>query len=191
MRCMKSMLIWCGILAAWPLDVCAKTAYIDSVALCSAPTIRNDSLIYTLDIHFRAAPKHFWSYHDDQYEAVVVEFLDVQIEAPYVELPAASPLKSFKVKNMETKMALTGVKSDVVIGLDPGAQKDQRWDGDVIMVNANTVRVTIWKKMTLYQDILKKEKRRSLLLYGGVFLSTVLVVLAAIGAFMFFNTEAH
>jgi hypothetical protein len=178
MRHVRYTLLFCTMLTVWVPDAYAEIVSIDSVALCPAPAIRGDSLIYTLDMHFRVAPKYFWTYYDDERNSVVAEFLAIQIDAPYVEFPPASPLKSLKVKNMETKMTLNGTKSQIIVTLDQNEGRKQVWLSDIGLLAGSTVRLTIWKKMELVHAVAKK--KNSALIYAGISLALVLAAVVSV-----------
>jgi hypothetical protein len=173
MRRVQYMPLFCTMLAVWVLDACSEIVSIDSVALCRAPAIRNDSLIYTLDMHFRVPPKYFWSYYDDERASVVAEFLAIQIDAPYVEFPPSGPVRSLKVKNMETRMTLNGMKSQIIIAMDQKEGQKQVWVSDMGLLPDGTVRLTIWKKMEPRPAVSKK--KNSTILYTGISFALVLV----------------
>jgi hypothetical protein len=173
---------WCGALllacSGFLFSPFAKSDLfrIDSVKI-NAPAIHGDSLIYTLDIHFLDRPGPFWSYYDPDAGSIIVEFFDAQIHAPDVKFPKGMPFLGFRVKNMETEMALTKVLSRVTLTVDKGPAGDQFWNNDVRLANGNSmVRVIIWKEKAAPLKSKRKTSRIIAITVG----TSVLLVFAAI-----------
>jgi hypothetical protein len=169
-------------------NVSAQMFHVDSVRLCSVPSIRGDSLIYTLDCYFQEKPSNYWSFYDNLLNAVVIEFMDYLLMVPEVTFPHDSPFKDFKVKAVETKMALSGVMTRMVISLDKGPSNERLWNYSLKPFKSTVLRITIWKKMTSYQEKLAKEKRaRFITVMVSLSLSLAVVVT---GVIIFLNLES-
>jgi hypothetical protein len=152
--------------------------HIDSVVI-HAPKINNDSLVYTLDIHFLERPGSFWSYYDQETGSIIVEFLDAQVVAPEVKFSRGLPFLGFKVRKMSSEMALTRETSRVSVTVDRGSNQNQFWNNDVRLVGASTVRVIIWKEKAVPQKG-REKKSRFIAISVGV---SALVVFAIIAFF--------
>jgi hypothetical protein len=161
-----------GGTTAWP-DV---YMHIDSVRV-NAPKIHNDSLIYTIDIHFLERPGSFWSYYDTSSGLIVIEFLDAHVLAPPVKFARGMPFLDFKVKITESEMALTKQVSRVMVSVDRGLGGELFWDNDVRLANNSTVRLVIWKEKAS-QDKVRKIRSRTISITVGVSLLVVFAVLA-------------
>ena len=167
-------------------NVPAQLFHIDSMQLCSAPTVRGDSLFYTLDCYFQEKPANYWSYYDNPLNAVVIVFIDNLLITPEVSFPVESPFKGFKVRAVETKMALSGVMTRMVFILDKGPSSEKVWNYYVTLRNSTTLRITIWKKMGSYQETLAREKKARFLTSFFVGLSLSLAI-AVTGIVIFLN----
>ena len=111
------------------------------VKLYEIPLVRNDSIIYKMDIEFKDAPAHFWSYTDSMHHAHIIEIYGVSVESSPIRLPDNSPFQGVRVKNRKTKMALSGLMSTIIISIDP----DYSCGTDA--GENNQITVTLWKKM--------------------------------------------
>jgi hypothetical protein len=149
--------------------------HIDSVRI-NAPKIYNDSLIYTMDIHFLERPGSFWSYYDAATATIVIEFLDALIISLPVKIPQGMPFLWFKVRKMDTEMALTKVASRINVTVDRGQYGQQFWNNDVRLIGNSTVRVIIWKEKAAPDKVRKKTSRTVAITVGA----SALVVFAVI-----------
>jgi hypothetical protein len=111
------------------------------VKLYEIPLVRNDSIIYKMNIEFKDAPMNFWSYTDSIHHAHIIEIYGVNVESSPIRLPDNSPFQSVRVKNRKTKMALSGLMSTIIISIDP----DYSCCTDP--GEHNEITVTLWKKM--------------------------------------------
>jgi fumarate reductase subunit C len=155
----RSAVLYAVFLLLAVQNVSAQMFHVDSVRFSSAPSIRSDSLFYTLDCYFQEKPANYWSYYDNLLNAVVIEFIDNLLLIPEVKFPHTSPFKDLKVKAVETQMALSKVMTRMVFILDKGPASKNLWNYNVTLHNGTTLRVTIWKKMESYQLKMAKEKR--------------------------------
>jgi hypothetical protein len=169
-------------------NLSAQMFHIDSVRLCSAPSIHGDSLFYTLDCFFQEKPANYSSYYDNLLNAVVIEFIDNLLITPEVSFPAESPFKDLKIRAVETKMALSGVMTRMVFILDKGPSKEMVWNYNVTLHNHTALRITIWKKMESYQERMAQEKKAHFFMSFFVGLSLSLAIVAA-GIIIFLNLD--
>jgi hypothetical protein len=180
--------LWCvflltGIENAWPAPL-----GIDSVLVCNGPTVRTDSILYTMDLFFHEHPKNYWFYFDNFSNAVVIEFFDAQLQAPVVKIPLKNPFKAFKVNTVQSSMAITGVVSKIIVTIAPGEINDRVWTTDVHLINDATLRMVIGKKMMAYDERIRRAKTAHITaLFTGASLS---LVIAAIGILLFWNLQA-
>jgi hypothetical protein len=177
---MDRMAAWCFafILSLGCTIARPDVFHIDSVRM-DAPKIQNDSLIYTLDIHFHEIPGLFWSYYDQDHNMIVVEFLDAQIISPPVGFPKGMPFLWFKVKTAVSEMALTKAVSRITVGIDSGPNGDQFWNTNVRLYGNYTVRIVIWKEKAAPVKP-KKGKFRVIAISVGASLVALVAVIAAI-----------
>jgi hypothetical protein len=114
---------------------------IKQVKLYEIPEVRNDSIVYKMDIEFKEPPLNFWSYTDSMHHAHIIEIYGVAVESSPIRLPDNSPFQSMRIKNHKTKMALSGLMSTIIISIDPEyfCGTDSGED--------NKITVTLWKKM--------------------------------------------
>jgi hypothetical protein len=139
--------VWCAfsVLALLCANVWSGVYHIDSVRI-DAPRINNDSLVYTMDIHFHERPGPFWSYYDPETGSVIIEFIDAEVLAPEVRIAKGLPFMGFKVRKTESEMALTKVVSRATVGLDRGPGGEQLWNNDVRLLGESALRLIIWKE---------------------------------------------
>jgi hypothetical protein len=114
---------------------------IKRVKFYEIPLIKNDSIIYKMDIEFKKPPLHFWSYSDSTHHAHIIEIYGVAVESPPIRLPDNSPFQSLRIKNQKTKMALSGLMSTIIISIDPD------YSCGTEIGEQNEITVTLWKKM--------------------------------------------
>jgi hypothetical protein len=169
-------------------NVSAQVFHIDSVRLCSAPTIRNDSLFYTLDCYFQERPVNYLSYYDGPLNAVVIEFIDRLLLMPEVIFPHDSPFKDLKVKAVETKMALSGVMTRMVLILDKRPTSERLWNYNVTLHSSTALRITLWKKIESYQEKMAKAKKARFAFSFIIGLSLSLAI-AVTGMIVFLNLD--
>jgi hypothetical protein len=150
--------------------------HLDSVRI-EAPRILKDSLIYTMDVHFLERPGSFWSYYDPGTGSIIIEFLDAQIQSSEVNLPKGLPFLEFRVRRMESQMALTKEVSRVYVTIDRGEHGEQVWNNDVRLVNNSMVRIVIWKEMAPSHKSIAK-KSRTIAITVGTFVLVIFGVVA-------------
>ncbi len=176
-----------GALIAWSLllcatvltsEACADIFHIDSVRV-NAPKIRNDSLIYTLDIYFFEKPPKFFSYYDDDSGTVNIELLDAQVIVPAIRLPKGVPFLGFKTKKMDSDMSITKQVTKVFLAVDKGERRDQLWNSDAKLGQKNSLRITIWKEKNQEQRVAQR-KTRVWAIVGSVTIVAALAVVAVI-----------
>jgi hypothetical protein len=177
---LRHIAAWCfaGVLSLGCTVAWSDVFHIDSVRI-NAPKILNDSLIYTMDIHFLEHPGPFWSYYDQENGMIVVEFLDAQIHAPVVKFSKGMPFLGFKVRKAESEMALTRAVSRVTVYVDRGQGKGQFWNNDTRLVNNSTVRLIIWKEKAAPERSKGKKSRVIAISLGA----SVLVLFAVVAIF--------
>jgi hypothetical protein len=112
-----------------------------------------------MDVHFLERPGPFWSYYDPGSSSIIIEFLDAQIHSPELNLPKGLPFLEFRVRRMESQMALTKEVSRVCVTIDRGEHDDQVWSNDVRLVNNSTVRIVIWKELARSHNSNAKKSR--------------------------------
>jgi hypothetical protein len=169
-------------------NVSAQMFHVDSVRSCSAPTIRNDTLFYTLDFYFQERPVNYLSYYDGPFNAVVVEFIDNFLLMPEVTFPQNSPFKGLRVKAVETKMALSGIMTRMVIRFDKGLPNQKQWNYSLTLHTSKALRLTIWNKIESYQEKMAKEKRARFASSFIIGLSLSLAI-AVTGLIVFLNLD--
>jgi hypothetical protein len=180
----------CAVFLLLPVqNLSAQMFHVDSVRLCSAPTVRGDSLFYTLDCYFQEKPTNYWSYYDNFLNAVIIEFIDKLLLVPEVTFPHESPFKNFKVKAVETKMALSGVMTRMVIRLDKGPANEKLWNYAMTLHNSTTLHITIWKKLESHQEKVAREKKKRFVTSFIIGLSFSLAI-AVTGIIVFLNLDA-
>lgn len=114
---------------------------IKKVKLYEIPLVRNDSIVYKMDIEFGEPPLHFWSYSDSIHHAHVIEIYGVAIESSPIRLPDNVPFQGMRIKNHKTKMALSGLMSRIIISIDP------EYSCGTDLKEENKITVSLWKKM--------------------------------------------
>ena len=114
---------------------------IKHVKFYEIPVVKNDSIIYKMDIVFKEPPLHFWSYTDSIHHAHIIEIYGIAVESSPVRVPDNSPFQSIRIKNHKTKMALSGVMSTIIVSIDPD------YSCGTELGEHNEITVTLWKKM--------------------------------------------
>jgi hypothetical protein len=166
--------VWLFCMNAW-----SDAFHIDSVRI-NAPKIANDSLVYTLDIHFHEHPAPFWSYYEEETGSLIVEFLDAQVVAPEVKVAKGLPFVGFKVRNMNSEMALTKLISRLTVTVDRGSKEDQFWNNDVRLVGTSMVRIIIWKEKAAPEKNIGQKKSRVIAISVGVSTLVAFAIIALI-----------
>jgi hypothetical protein len=119
-----------------------KTA-ITTIVAPHMPFMKNDSLIYIMDIAFKHLSGKFWSYIDRPRGIAIIEFYGLDIIAPEVQLPRNSPIRNLTVKNQQSKMALSGKVSTIALTVDRG------WNFDIQRPDSNGIRVYLSKPLEI------------------------------------------
>jgi hypothetical protein len=146
-------------------DNVAPVAQITRVSAPLNPTLRNDSLVYPLDIFFKNLSGKFWSYLDNLRHNAVIEFYGLEINAPAVQFPRLSPIRKMTVVNQKTKMALTGKLSTVTVTIDQG------WNFEVTQPDSSCIRLFFGKKLGVNEikEENAKKNQRPFFSYLGAF----------------------
>jgi hypothetical protein len=125
------------------------------VSSFSTPIMKNDSLIYCLDLIFKQFPAKFWSYSDTLNHMATIEILGSEVRAPVINLPGPCPVSDLQIKNQPTKMALSGQMSTITFTIDPG------WKAEISQLDSNDIRLTLGKKMKVREikEVLPKKNK--------------------------------
>ena len=128
---------------------------IKRVSSSSTPIMKNDSLIYYLDLIFKDFPGKFWSYSDTFHHTAIIEIFGNKVRAPVISLPGSCPITKMQIKNNVTKMALSGQNARISFDVDPG------WNVDIEQPDSSNIHLTIWKKMEVREitEAVGKKKR--------------------------------
>jgi hypothetical protein len=128
---------------------------ISRVSSFSTPIMKNDSLIYFLDLIFKEFPAKFWSYSDSSNHVATIEILGSEVRAPAINLPGPCPVNDIQIKNQTTKMALSGQMATITFAIDPG------WNVEIAQLDSNDIRLTLGKKMTVREikDVVVKKNK--------------------------------
>jgi hypothetical protein len=128
---------------------------ITRVIATTIPAMKNDSLLYYLDLVFKELPGKFWSYSDSLNHTATIEILGHEIHAPMVSLPPGSPVSKIQIKNRSTKMDLTGVLGAITFNIKPG------WSIEIAQTDSNDIRLIAGKKMEvkeIKEELVKKRR---------------------------------
>jgi hypothetical protein len=123
----------------------ASVVTISRVISSSTPLMKNDSLIYHLDLIFARFPSKFWSYADSANHTSTIEVFGSEVKAPEINLPGSCPITKIQVKSRSTKMALTGQGSTITFTVEPG------WNVDIAQQDSNDIHLTIGKRMETHE----------------------------------------
>jgi hypothetical protein len=136
-------------------DDSADVIEIKRISSSSTPIMRNDSLMYFLDLIFKEFPAKFWSYSDSLTHLATVEIFGSEVRAPVITLPGSCPVNNVQIKNHSTKMALSGQMATITFSVDAG------WHVEIAQLDSNDIRLTLGKKMEVrdIKDVLGKKKR--------------------------------
>jgi hypothetical protein len=128
---------------------------ITQISSSSTPIMKNDSLIYHLDLIFKDFPAKFWSYSDSVNHLVTIEIFGGEVRAPAINLPGSCPVTKIQIKNAATKMALSGQSATITFSYDPG------WSIDIAQRDSNDIHLTIGKKIEVREilEVPGKKKR--------------------------------
>jgi len=155
----------------------AASAEITQINSPPTPLMRNDSLLYTMDMMFKHLKSKFWSYPDNSNRAVLIELYGLDVSVPPMQFPRSSPVRKVSVKNQKTKMALSGRLSTICIAVDKG------WNFEVSQPDSNSLRVLLSKKLDLKEikEAQSEKKSKPFLSYiGAVFGAAVAVSVAVV-----------
>ena len=128
---------------------------ITRVSSFSTPIMKNDSLIYSLDLIFKEFPAKFWSYSDSTNHVATIEIFGSEVRAPTINLPGTCPVNDIQIKNQTTKMALSGQRATITFAIDPG------WNVEIAQLDSNDIRLTLGKKMKVREikEVLAKKNK--------------------------------
>jgi hypothetical protein len=155
-------------------DESAITA-ITQVIAPSTPLLRNDSLVYAMDIVFKQLAGKFWSYLDNPHRNVVIELYGLEITAPDAQFSRSSPVRKLTIKNQNSKMALSGKLSTISITIDQG------WHFEVMQPDSNSIRLVLGKKLEIQEvreKIIDKKKHSFFSYIGAIFGAAVALSVA-------------
>jgi hypothetical protein len=122
-------------------DDSANVVKISRISSSSTPIMKNDSLIYLLDLIFKDFPAKFWSYTDSINHLATIEMFGSEVQAPPIVLPGACPVTKIQIKSRSTKMALTGQVSTITFSIDPG------WNVEISQLDSNDIHLRLGKKL--------------------------------------------
>jgi hypothetical protein len=133
----------------------ASFVEIKRVSASVSPIMKNDSLLYLLDLVFTEFPVKFWSYTDTFYNTATIEIFGDDVRAPAIVLPSFCPVNDIHIKNQATKMVLSGRMATITFSIDAG------WHADVAQIDSNDIRLTLGKKLAVRQlnDVFGKTVR--------------------------------
>jgi hypothetical protein len=133
----------------------ANIVEIKRVSASSTPIMKNDSLLYSLDLIFKDFPAKFWSYSDSVNHTATIEIFGNEVRAPAITLPVSCPVSDMQIKNSATKMALSGKSAMITFTIDAG------WHAEIAQLDSNDIQLTLGKKMAVRQlkENLNKKKR--------------------------------
>ncbi len=119
----------------------ANVVTITRISSSSTPIMKNDSLMYFLDLIFKDFPAKFWSYSDSANHIATIEIFGREVVAPPIVLPGANPVTKIQIKNRATNLALSGQVSTITFSIDPG------WNVEISQLDSNDIHLTLGKKM--------------------------------------------
>jgi|WetSurMetagenome_2_1015567.scaffolds.fasta_scaffold157479_2 hypothetical protein len=136
-------------------DDSANVVKISRVSSSSTPIMKNDSLIYLLDLIFKDFPAKFWSYADSVNHIATIEMFGSEVQAPPIVLPGACPVTKIQIKSRSTKMALSGQVSTITFSIDPG------WNVEISQLDSNDIHLRLGKKLEPREisEVLGKKSR--------------------------------
>jgi hypothetical protein len=143
--------------------------HISRVIAPSNPLMRNDSLIYSMDIIFEHLTGKFWSYMDYSSHVAFIEIYGADINAPVIHMPRCSPLRNMAVKNQQTKMSLSGKMSTISFTVDCG------WVFDASQTDTNRLSLIFGKKMEIREVKESLADKKKSAFFGAVFSGIVAV----------------
>ena len=123
----------------------ADVIEIERVSSSSTPVMKNDSILYSLDLIFKEFPAKFWSYADSASHTATIEIFGNEVRAPVITLPASSPVNDIQIKNRATNMALSGRMAAIIFSIDAG------WHVEIAQADSNDIHMTLGKKMPVLQ----------------------------------------
>jgi hypothetical protein len=128
---------------------------ITRICATSIPVMKNDSLLFYLDLIFKDFPAKFWSYSDSANHTATIEILGREVRAPAIKLPSSNPISKMQIKNRSTKMALSGLLAVITFNFKPG------WNIEIMELDSNDIRLTAGKKMEIKEikEQLVKKRR--------------------------------
>jgi hypothetical protein len=123
----------------------ANIVEIKRVSVSSTPVMKNDSLLYSLNLIFKDFPAKFWSYSDSANHTATIEIFGNEVRAPAITLPLSCPVTDIQIKNSATKMALSGQMATITFSIDPG------WHAEIAQLDSNDIQLSLGKKMAVRQ----------------------------------------
>ncbi|HEX7510985.1 MAG TPA: hypothetical protein VF335_06770 [Chitinivibrionales bacterium] len=124
-------------------DDSAVSTEITQVNAPPSPIMKNDSLMYSIDVFFKRLNGKFWSYPENSNRLVVIELYGLELSSVPIVFPRSSPVRKMSVKNQKTKMALSGRLSTINFDIDKG------WNFEVLQPDSNSLHVSFFKKMEI------------------------------------------
>ncbi len=111
---------------------------LESITQVREPTIENRNLHYVVDLNFSATPRHYWLYYSTPEQRMVIDIYGETLEqGEELDLPVSNIFSSLKTWSRHSEIALSRVRSQVALGVDPGWYfSEQRISGTTIRVSA-------------------------------------------------------
>jgi hypothetical protein len=127
------------------LDSTSGSTVISQIIAPSNPFIRNDSIIYSMEMSFVSHVGKLWSYIDTRTSIAAVEIYGTLVTppSPTVVLPRCSPVRNMTVKSQSTKMSLSGIMSVISFTID------KEWKFDLVQPDSTKIRLVFSKKMAV------------------------------------------
>jgi hypothetical protein len=133
------LLILAVCAGAWATGLTPEAYVIRKVRITVAPRLRNDRIMYAMDLAFVTRPGDYWAYYSADQNAVVVDIYGGTTVIECDTVPTNEAFKSVAVRHMSSSMTLSGGWSQIVIGADPG------WHVESTLVGDDVIRLVLWR----------------------------------------------
>jgi hypothetical protein len=172
-----SPLIWFLILSA-AVPAAGEFFQLDSVRMENVPRVQKTTASYAIEFYFSPCPAEYWVYYDTLHQSIVIDFYNATIEPRSLAFGRSDVFKGISIKNLKTEFSLSGERSQISIGADPG------WHLEVVPTGTTALRLTAWRQ--LHRDRLG----RNLWVWTYI-LAFAIPIVVGIGTFLIISSASN
>jgi hypothetical protein len=160
-----------------PAELSANYRYFLEKAITSPkPDIAGNTINYSLDLVFTSRPEYFWSYYNSVDRALIIDLYGGHVKPVRMKLPATTPFKEINIRNLSTRMTLSGKQAQIVISLDGD------WHIESQPLGNTTIHLIIWKEAKIQKEEIKPKRAHFFYAYVAAAVAAAWAVLGIVMA---------